>query len=126
MLSIAEVAGLRTNQVVQMYLMAGWLYNARGTVIMSDAAWDALCIRIDRDWDQITHPHRSVIDKPSLSSEQTAMYLTDAVVPLIARRRAVDVAGGGIDPGRSYIIPDGWPRSDMTLGVALSEMKDGT
>lgn len=100
----SDVDRLQPFQLVIHYLAAGWLYETRDAIYMTDDAWDWLCVRLDREWDTIEHRHKHIIDRPALATG-TASYLTDETVPLITRRLACRLEGSGrIDPGRSYLI----------------------
>lgn len=71
----SEVVGLRANLLVPHYLMASWLYYVHDESLMTDEAYDHCCVRLDAEWEQITHPHRCWIDRASLSA--TTGYTID-------------------------------------------------
>lgn len=56
------------NRCVSWYLVHSYLYYILGSSIIDDNEYDALCKRIYCDFDTITHPHKSFIDKDSLAA----------------------------------------------------------
>lgn len=76
------------NMLVPYYLMSAWLYeeggwrtNGKCEPVLSDSDFDHLCKLLDIHWDVITHQHKHLIDRPSLSSS-TCYYLTGDNVEL--------------------------------------------
>ncbi len=70
---------------VQNYLTAGYLYNATDIPsFLTDPEWDELCKFIDEYWDEITHHHKSYIQRETLPTA-TAMYLTEEYLPTIIK-----------------------------------------
>lgn len=104
MIQIAEVKKLSSNQLVPYYLMAGWTYNSRDEIIMSDAAWDYLVKRLAKEWDTVEHIHKKYIDPVSFDTA-TSQYLQDSTVPLMARCAAIQLLGKNIYPGDTKYAP---------------------
>lgn len=88
MLETKDIKELSSNRLVPYYLMAGWLYNNRDKIIMSDDAWDLICKRLIAEWKNIIHPHKKCIEYESLTTA-TSMYLKDNNVPEIAKSAAM-------------------------------------
>lgn len=66
---ITGVVNEMTNQhLVPYYLMASYLYYIRDMSLLSDTEYDKLCIRLDKEWDNLEHAHKYLIDRESLSS----------------------------------------------------------
>lgn len=72
----------RPNLMVSWYLMAALAYEVQDRPILSDAAWDDLCRRMDARWDEIDHPHKRFVDRATLSSA-TASYINYDALPQI-------------------------------------------
>lgn len=104
MIETPDILKLSSNQLVPHYLMAGWLYNSRDNIIMSDDAWDLLCKRLLKEWNKIQHPHKNYIEYTSLDTA-TSQYLTDDRVPLMARSAAVTLLGIPLDLGTMQYSP---------------------
>lgn len=59
------------NMLVPWYLMASYLYYEEASheySIMTDAQYDKICAQLLSHWDEITHRHKYLIDKDSLSA----------------------------------------------------------
>jgi NAD-dependent DNA ligase len=55
--------------------MASYLYyNINIESPMSDEEYDILCKRLHNEWDEIEHPHKSLIDRDALKSG-TGFYI---------------------------------------------------
>lgn len=52
---------LRPAQLVTFYLMASYLYYQCEVSLMSDTEYDKICVRLDAEWEEITHPHKRYI-----------------------------------------------------------------
>lgn len=49
------------NLTVPWYLMASWAYYVEDAPIITDAAYDALCVKMRERWMWITHWHKPII-----------------------------------------------------------------
>lgn len=58
------------NMLVPWWIMAAWAYDHRrgGDTLISDALFDEIAVRLDREWDAITHWHKPLLDRASLKS----------------------------------------------------------
>lgn len=59
---------LRPGQLVQYYLMCAYLYYKMDIGPIPDDQFDKLCVRIDQEWDTITHRHKVLIDRAALKA----------------------------------------------------------
>lgn len=104
-ISIADVPGMSGVELVTHFLTAGWLYERHAVSYMTDDAWDALCVRLHKEWRDVEHLHKRYVDHSALPTA-TAAYLTDTHVPYRARSAAVSWMGGGLDKGQIGGVPD--------------------
>lgn len=63
-----DVGKLHPGQLVQYYLMCSYLYYQVNISPIPDAAFDKLCVRLDQEWDTITHRHKALIDRAALKA----------------------------------------------------------
>lgn len=63
-----DVTTLHPDQLVQYYLMCSYLYYQVNISPIPDAAFDKLCVRIDQEWDTITHRHKALVDRAALKA----------------------------------------------------------
>ena len=94
-LEISDVIAMEPWKAARIYLMAGWLYERRDTIIMTDGAWDALCRRLDAEWEKfaaLNLRHFEHIDREELKTA-TASYLVTDTLPLRLRASACQYAG---------------------------------
>ncbi|MFN4278314.1 MAG: DNA ligase LigA-related protein [Ferrovibrio sp.] len=75
------------NLAVPWYLMASYGYYIKDVSILSDAAYDRLCVLLRDRWDEITHHHKDRIDRASLNAG-SGFGLREEQYPLIARDAA--------------------------------------
>lgn len=59
--SIDNIKSLSQNQLIPYYLMSCYLYYVQDKPALEDRIFDALCIRIQEEWNQIEHRHKSLI-----------------------------------------------------------------
>ena len=57
---------LRPNLLVPFYLINSYLYYQLDTNVIHDGDYDKICQRLDKDWDLISHPHKSLIKRSDL------------------------------------------------------------
>jgi len=91
-----EVNKLASEQLVAQYMIHSYLYYIEGTSIISDRSYDLLCKRLLREWDDLCHPHKALIDKDALSSG-TGFYLKAEDYPSIAKITARELLLEGGD-----------------------------
>jgi len=56
------------NLLVPWYLMTSYLYYEKDESIVSDGDYDWICSQLDERWDEISHWHKSFIDRDGLSA----------------------------------------------------------
>jgi hypothetical protein len=57
------------NLLVPWWIMAAWTYDRVGSeTLISDALFDEIAVRIDREWETITHWHKPLLDRRMLKS----------------------------------------------------------
>jgi hypothetical protein len=64
-------------QMVQLYLMASWLYYWQDDSVMTDHAFDYMCKCLLAEFDNFEHIHKHLIDKESLEAG-TCLLAKDA------------------------------------------------
>lgn len=62
------------NLLVPHYLIHSYLYYELDKAVISDTLYEELCIALDRQWDQVVHHHKRLIDRSSLAAG-TGYYL---------------------------------------------------
>lgn len=97
MLTAADIADMPGLRLIAYYWQAGWLYEVQSTSIMDDDAWDSLCARLRREWDDLPDTeHKRKIDKAKLDESNSFLGMADKT-PLIcqhaALRRAAEQKG---------------------------------
>ena len=60
------VAEMNGHQLVAYYLMSSYLYYERDTQVLADDVFDAICVRLDKQWGWIQHEHKHLIHRESL------------------------------------------------------------
>ena len=65
---------LSPNRCVAFYMMSSYLYYEQDKHVLSDGMFDNICKKILSKWDDITHPHKELIDKEQLKAG-TGYYL---------------------------------------------------
>lgn len=58
------------NMLVPWWIMAAWVYDQRlgGDALISDALFDEIADRLDREWETITHRHKHLLQRAYLKS----------------------------------------------------------
>ena len=56
------------NRCVAYYMMSSYLYYDQDKHVISDGLFDQMCKKKLSNWDDITHPHKKLIDKESLEA----------------------------------------------------------
>lgn len=62
------ITQLPINQKFKVYLFTSYLYYKENVSAITDGEFDLLCSELLRDWDNITHPHKSLINKSDLEA----------------------------------------------------------
>jgi|TARA_B110000285_G_C14521278_1_gene336663 hypothetical protein len=60
------VEEISCHRLVPFYLMSSYLYYKKDKSVLSDGDYDMLCKRLYKEWDNVKHPHKHLIDKESL------------------------------------------------------------
>lgn len=55
-------------RLVAHYLIHSFLYYRLQTSVVSDAVFDQIVVSLGKRWDDITHPHKALLDKEFLKS----------------------------------------------------------
>jgi len=64
-----SVVDRNPNMLVPWWIMAAWVYDrVGGEALVSDALFDEIAARLDREWDSITHWHKPLLDRRMLKS----------------------------------------------------------
>ena len=56
------------DRCVAFYMMSSYLYYEQDKHVLSDGMFDDICKKILSKWDDITHPHKELIDKEQLEA----------------------------------------------------------
>nr|HML29529.1 hypothetical protein [Hyphomicrobium sp.] len=58
------------NMLVPWWIMAAWVYDQwpGGDTLISDALFDEIAERLDREWETITHRHKHLLQRSYLKS----------------------------------------------------------
>lgn len=67
-LKAREVIGRNVNMAVPWFLSTSYAYYKEAETLISDEYFDRICKLIDEHWDNITHPHKYLINRDSLSA----------------------------------------------------------
>lgn len=69
---------LESSKLVKYYLMSSYLYYEEDVNVLNDSEFDEMCKILLKDFDNITHMHKSLLDKESLkaSTGYTLKYPT--------------------------------------------------
>jgi hypothetical protein len=63
-----NVASLPVNLLIPHYLMFSYLYYDRHVSPIPDPDYDALCKRLNEEWDQAEHRHKPLVDREALGA----------------------------------------------------------
>lgn len=73
-------AEVNLHNLVQVYLMSCYLYEHRGLQVLDDEEFDEVCKWLDEEWEEIDHPHKSLINRDYLSTS-SGFYLSEDDFP---------------------------------------------
>ena len=62
----SDLSQVEINRLVPYYLMSSYLYYEHDVNIFTDHEFDAICVRLLNEFDNITHMHKHLLDKDSL------------------------------------------------------------
>lgn len=71
-------------RLVSMYLVCGYAYEFMDSPLIPDDLFDKLCLKLDKVWDKIDHPHKTIIDRDTLKTS-TFSYLSEEQIPSIVK-----------------------------------------
>ena len=57
---------LKPNQLLTFYLTSSYLYYKEDKSVLTDGDYDLLCNRLYNKFEEVTHPHKVLVDKESL------------------------------------------------------------
>lgn len=63
-----EIIGRRRSALVVWWIMAAWAYEVTNTPIISDALFDEIAARLDKEWWKVEHRHKHLLDRKMLKS----------------------------------------------------------
>ena len=67
-LECLQLVGENINLAVPWFLMASYAYYVEDDPILTDATFDTLAKRIYKNWDDIEHQHKNLLDRYSMSA----------------------------------------------------------
>lgn len=82
-----QLESLPANSLVNVYLIASYMYYIKDEWYISDSQYDQCCKLLDEKWDLIDHQHKHIIDRASLSAT-TGFTLKESDYPLIVKHAA--------------------------------------
>lgn len=109
------IATLPRGQLVPWYLLTSFLYYCLDESAMTDDAYDLLCVRLDREWQHVTHPHKYIVQRPMLC-QTTGYYLRRQQYPNVVQVAAAQF----VEFARNYVAP----AADDGLGDGLDDGLD--
>lgn len=77
------------NMLVPFYLVGAYAYYVLDRPVMDDATFDAICIMLDEEWDDVDHMHKAWVSRGDLSAG-TRM---STAYPSMAKASACALAG---------------------------------
>jgi hypothetical protein len=84
---VRETIAANPNMLVPHYLIHSYLYYVLDTAVISDHLYEEICKDLSVRWDAVTHNHKHIIDKASLSAG-TGYYLKEDSYPSIVKGAA--------------------------------------
>ena len=102
------------NMLIPFYLMGSYAYYVLDRPIMDDGTYDAICIMLDEEWDDVDHVHKSWINRDDLSAG-TRM---STEYPSLAKAAACALAGV------PYIVPMGLTAAMRHLETAVVSLTE--
>ena len=60
--------------IIEEYLIYSYLYYVKFDIIISDFAFDALCVELTEDWDKLESPFKSEVNIPDDRDEGTVKF----------------------------------------------------
>lgn len=89
-----EAVGNNRNMLIPWYLLASYAYYVLDVGLVSDATFDAICIMLDEEWDDVEHMHKWWINRDDLS----AGTRISTSYPALVKGAACALAGVRYDP----------------------------
>jgi hypothetical protein len=84
-----DAIGKSRNMLIPWYLIGAYAYYALDMPVLTDSTFDAICIMLDEEWDDLEHVHKSWVCRDDLSAG-TRM---SAAYPSMAKGSACARAG---------------------------------
>jgi len=100
---------LPANKCVSWFLVHSYLYYRLDRAEITDSEFDQLCQRLIKEWDEIDHNHKGLIDIEALKAG-SGFYLTEDDYPLIVKNIAHRIQNGDKDFIQPFTDP-GWTPS---------------
>ena len=63
-----EAIGESRNMLVPWYLIGAYAYYVLDMPVLTDATFDAICIMLDEEWDDLEHMHKIWVSREDLSA----------------------------------------------------------
>ncbi len=82
-----DLKSLSSNQLVPWFLMSSYLYYWCDFSLIQDSEFDALCVRLHKEWLKVTHRHRDLITRNDLKAG-TGFAIRIQDYPLITQSSA--------------------------------------
>lgn len=84
-----KAIGKSRNMLIPWYLIAAYAYYVLDEPVLTDATFDAICIMLDEEWDDLEHMHKIYVSRGDLAAgtRMSALY------PSMAKASACALAG---------------------------------
>ena len=69
-----DVDKIALGRLVALYLIHSYIYYELGASVISDQTYDAIALRLKKQWMFVKHPHKHLIDRKALTT--SGFYLT--------------------------------------------------
>lgn len=84
-----KAIGKSRNMLIPWYLIAAYAYYVLDAPVLTDATFDAICIMLDEEWDDLEHMHKIYVSRGDLAAgtRMSTLY------PSMAKASACALAG---------------------------------
>lgn len=84
-----DIENLTPNLLLVYFLMSSYLYYRRDLSVLTDSEYDAICLRLAMEWDNVTHRHKCLVSLHELESG-TGYYIPERLYPTIVKASAME------------------------------------
>ena len=113
-----DAIGSSRNMLIPWYLIGAYAYYVLDSPVLTDATFDAICLMLDEEWDDVEHMHKAWISRSDLSAG-TRM---SAAYPSMAKGSACALAGVPYHPPVGIL--GRCEQLELTLGDLIGAVHD--